>query len=228
MRKASAGFAVLVCGVLGALLLLATGSWEWRLGDPPPAADSLEAATAPDADVAPSPTGEAELADPADAEAFEQADLEALDDPVAPWVHSTDDIEEIKRQIYERQIDSIDRIHLLDEIVQTGDADTREFWGKRWSGVDDWKRTGNGFDLRMNDDGTLLFFPDPETARTYTFFENIEVYHYDEERREFVSEVDYYGKPIYNVVKFIRPDALVLMTISGPKVDLNIYEKSGE
>ncbi|MEZ4568279.1 MAG: hypothetical protein R2860_15405 [Desulfobacterales bacterium] len=31
---------------------------------------------------------------------------------------------------------------------------------------------------------------------------------------------------IYNVAKFINDDVLVMMTISGEKVDMNIYQKN--
>jgi hypothetical protein len=140
----------------------------------------------------------------------------------------SDDIEEIKRGIYEREIESVGRLHLLDDLVQTGDADTRGFWGDGWSGVDDWKRSSNGFRLEKTDDGTLIFIPDEETARTYTFFENLEVYTYDEENRAFVNEIDYHGKTIVNVVKFINDDVLAMMTISGRKVDLNLYQRNAE
>lgn len=138
------------------------------------------------------------------------------------------DIEEIKEQIYAMEIESIDRVHLLDELVQTGDRDTRELWEEAWGGVDDWKSTHNGFHLERNDDGSLVFIPDEATTRMYTFFENLEIYAYDEERKEFVNEVDYYGKRIYNVIKFIDDEALAMMTISGAKVDLQIYQKTPE
>jgi hypothetical protein len=138
------------------------------------------------------------------------------------------DIEDIKQQIYDRNIESVERIGLLDDLVQTGDADTRAFWGDGWSSVDDWKRTTNGFHLEKTDDGTLVFFPDEETSKLYSFFENVEVYRYDEGTGEFVDEVDYYGKTIRNVAKFINGDVLVMMTISGTKVDLNIYQKDSD
>lgn len=135
-------------------------------------------------------------------------------------------IEEIKEKIYERNIDSVDQIALLDELVQTGDKDTRQFWGDGWTSVDDWKKNSNGFKLEKTDDGTMIFNPDEATARKYTFFENPRAYTYDEVNKEFVNEVDYYGKTIYNVAKFINDDVLVMMTISGTKVDLNIYQKN--
>ncbi len=153
--------------------------------------------------------------------------LKTLEQPAepAPVVHP-EYIEEIKEQIYAREIESVEQIELLDELVQTGDKDTRAFWGDGWTSVDDWKENNNGFVLEKKDDGTLVFDPDSETAKTYTFFENPQTYKYDEENREFVNEVDYYGKTIYNVAKFINNDVLVMMTISGRKVDLNIYQKN--
>lgn len=133
------------------------------------------------------------------------------------------DIDDVKHEIYAREIESVDRLHLLDELVQTGDTDTREYWNRDWSGVDDWKEERNGFSLQRTEDGTLIFHPDEATMALYSFYENLEPYEYDPVRKEFVSEIDYYGKPIRNVLKFIKDDTLVMMTISGDKVDLNIY-----
>jgi len=133
------------------------------------------------------------------------------------------DIDDIKHEIYEREIESVDRLHLLDELVQTGYTDTRTYWDRDWSGVDDWKEDQNGFSLQKTGDGTLIFHPDEKPMALYTFYESLEPYEYDPETHEFVSEVDYYGKPIRNVLKFINEDTLVMMTISGTKVDLNIY-----
>lgn len=135
-------------------------------------------------------------------------------------------IEDIKEKVYERQIESLDQIPLLDEIVQTGDKDVRQFWGDGWSSVDDWKKEENGFTLEKKTDGSLVFNPDATTARKYTFFETPKAYTYDPEHKEFVNEVDYYGKTIYNVMKFINDDVLAMMTISGPKVSLNLYQKN--
>jgi hypothetical protein len=120
----------------------------------------------------------------------------------------------------------LDQIPLLDEIVQTGDKDVRQFWGDGWSSVDDWKKEENGFTLEKKADGSLVFNPDATTARKYTFFETPKTYTYDPEHKEFVNEVDYYGKTIYNVMKFINDDVLAMMTISGPKVSLNLYQKN--
>ena len=136
------------------------------------------------------------------------------------------DIDDIKHEIYSREIESVDRLHLLDDLIQTGDMDTRELWDSDWSGVDDWKREANGFTLQRLDDDTLVFHPDPATMDLYSFFEELVPYEYDEATGAFVNEVDYYGKPIRNVLRFIKDDALVMMTISGDKVDLNIYDKN--
>jgi hypothetical protein len=150
---------------------------------------------------------------------------EAADPAEPPRVLYLHDIEDIKHEIYEREIESVDRLHLLDELVQTGDMDTRELWDSDWSGVDDWKREQNGFTLQRDENGLLVFHPDQATMDLYSFTEAVELYDYDPYRHEFVSEVDYYGKPILKVLKFIKEDALVMMVISGDKVDLNIYDK---
>lgn len=135
-------------------------------------------------------------------------------------------IEEIREQIYDLNIEHVSDIELIDEIVQTGDADTRPFWEADWASADSWKKKSNGFSLEHNDEGKLIFSPDEQTARAYTFFENPLEYTYDEVNREFVSETDFHGKPIYNVAKFIKDDVLVMMTISGEKVNLQIYDRN--
>jgi hypothetical protein len=140
--------------------------------------------------------------------------------------HQAKYIEDIKKQIYDRNIEYVEQIPLLDDLVQTGDQDVMDFWGNDWISVDDWKKEDNGFKLEKNSEGNLVFTPDQATASKYTFFENPQAYTYDEKNREFVNEVDYYGKTIYNVVKFIKDDVLVMMTISGIKVDLHIYTKN--
>jgi hypothetical protein len=144
----------------------------------------------------------------------------------APRVLYLNDIDDIKHEIYAREIESTDRLHLLDELVQTGDMDTRELWNRDWSGVDDWKSERNGFTLQRTEDGSLVFHPDQATMDLYSFYETLQAYEYDETTGEFVSEIDYFGKPIRNVLKFIDEDTLVMMTISGDKVDLNIYGDS--
>lgn len=213
---------------LGAVaLLFFAPSAQWddataRMSDGRPATPPPDVAAAPPP---PEPSPERR------AEASRQAFLAALD--ASPGERAArrepkrvlylSDIDDIKHEIYAREIETVDRLHLLDELVQTGDRDTREYWNRDWSGVDDWKEESNGFSLQRTEDGTLIFHPDPGTMALYTFYENLQPYEYDPEAHEFVSEIDYYGKPIRNVLKFIKDDTLVMMTISGEKVDLNIY-----
>jgi len=149
-----------------------------------------------------------------------------IEKPAEPQKTYPKYIEDIKSQVYEKQIESVDQIALLDEIVQTGNKDVRQFWGDGWTSVDDWKKEENGFTLEKKADGSLVFNPGPATARKYTFFQTPKNYKYDAEHKEFVNEVDYYGKTIYNVVKFINDDVMAMMTISGEKVDLNLYQKN--
>jgi len=216
---------------IGAILLA-------RLGDPPedPRArldrrviDAPARTASADDDVATAPRDAAPRLGPTldpkrdaeDARGTEPPPAEG-DEPRVLYLH---DIEDIKHEIYEREIESVDRLYLLDELVQTGDMDTRELWDSDWSGVDDWKREQNGFTLQRDESGLLIFHPDQATMDLYSFTEAVDLYDYDPERREFVSEVDYYGKPILKVLKFIKDDVLVMMVISGEKVDLNIYDK---
>ncbi len=145
----------------------------------------------------------------------------------APVDHPKD-INEIKKRIYDLDIEYVEDMVLLDEVVQTGDADTKPFWSGEWISVDDFKGEDNGFNLKPQQDGTFIFYPDEETARTYTFFESPKTYTYDEERREFYWEEDYYGKTITHKAKFINDNVLAMMLISGHKVTLDIYQKTPE
>ncbi len=135
------------------------------------------------------------------------------------------DIEEIKKQIYDLDIEHVEDMVLLDEVVQTGDADTQPLWGGDWISVDDFKGEDNGFNLEPQEDGTFIFNPDEETTRTYSFFESPKTYTYDAERKEFYWEEDYYGKTITHKAKFINENVLATMLISGNKVTLDIYQK---
>jgi len=134
--------------------------------------------------------------------------------------------EEIKQQIYSLGIETVADLDLLDQVVQTGDADTRPLWSADWLSVDDWKGEDNGFRLEPQEDGTFKFFPDEETTRTYTFFETPKTYTYDELNKEFYWETDYYGKTITHIARFINENVLVTALISGDKVVLDIYEKN--
>lgn len=143
----------------------------------------------------------------------------------ASFWRDTAEIEDFKQAIYALEIDTIDEIPKLDPLVHVDVEDPRDLWETDWSGVDDWKRYRDGFSLERGPDGSLLFLPGEETQRMFTFFEGISLYEWDDTHEAFVNQVDYYGKPIYNVVKFLREDVLVMMTISGQKVDLNIFEQ---
>lgn len=135
------------------------------------------------------------------------------------------DIEEIKKRVYALNIESVEDIALLDRVVQTGNAPTRDFWQGDWVSVDDVKDEINGFLLAPQEDGTFIFFPDEATTRTYTFFEGPRTYTYDPARREFSWETDYYGKTISHRARFINDDVLAMMLISGRKVMLDLYQR---
>ncbi len=140
-------------------------------------------------------------------------------------IYHPKDIQEIKKQIYSLNIESVEDIPLLDKVVQTGDAPTRDFWQGNWMSVDDNKQDLNGFYLRPQEDGTFVFFPDEKTTRTYTFFETPKTYTYDPVKKEFYWEINYYGKTISHRARFINDNVLAMMLISGNKVTLDLYER---
>ena len=159
---------------------------------------------------------------PAPAEvSSEEDEMEPEEKPYHPKT-----TEEIKQQIYDLGIETVEDLDLLDEVVQTGDADTSNLWSANWLSVDDWKGEDNGFRLEPQEDGTFKFFPDEETTRTYSFFETPKTYTYDKVNKEFYWEMDYYGKTIIHKARFINENVLVTMLISGDKVVLDIYEKN--
>ncbi len=162
--------------------------------------------------------------------------VKAARDPVRSWggfikrgaadeVHHPKDIEEIKKQVYDLNIETVEDIPLLDRVVQTGGAPTRDFWLGDWVSVDDWKDETNGFLLQPQEDGTFISFPDEATTRTYTFFEIPRTYTYDPAKREFFWETDYYGKTISHRIRFINDNVLAMMLISGRKVVLDLYQR---
>jgi hypothetical protein len=140
-------------------------------------------------------------------------------------VHHPKDIEGIKKQIYDLNIESVEDLPRLDSVVQTGNAPTRDFWLGGWASVDDFKEETNGFKLEPQGDGTFMFYPDENTTRTYTFFESPKTYTYDPVKKEFYWELDYYGKTISHRARFINDNVLAMMLISGTKVTLDIYQK---
>lgn len=155
--------------------------------------------------------------DQVDAAFHEKEQNKAVDHPK--------DIEEIKKQVYALNIETVEDIPLLDRVIQTGNAPTRDFWQGDWVSVDDVKDEINGFLLAPQEDGTFIFFPDEATTRTYTFFEGPRTYTYDPIKREFSWEVDYYGKIISHRARFINDDVLAMMLISGRKVMLDLYQR---
>jgi hypothetical protein len=140
-------------------------------------------------------------------------------------VYHPKNIQDIKKQIYDLCIEDVDDIPLLDSVVQTGNAPTKDFWMGDWASVDDSKEEVNGFKLEPQDDGTFIFYPDENTTKTYTFFETPKTYTYDPVKKEFYWELDYYGKTISHRARFINNDVLAMMLISGRKVTLDIYQK---
>jgi hypothetical protein len=135
------------------------------------------------------------------------------------------DIEEIKKQVYDLNIEYVEDLPKLDKVVQTGDAPTKDFWQGNWASVDDNKADINGFFLRPQEDGTFVYFPDENSARTYTFFETPQTYTYDPVHKEFSWDIDYYGKTISHRVRFINDNVMATMLISGRKVVLDLYQK---
>jgi hypothetical protein len=136
------------------------------------------------------------------------------------------DIKIIREQLYDLGIETVEDIELLNEIVQTGDTDAREFWSEDWRSADDFKAEEDGFKLERNTDGTYKWTPDEVAARSYSFFEAPQSFTYDPDRNEFNWDADYYGKTITNKIKFINEETAVLMIISGQKVTTNIYHKN--
>jgi hypothetical protein len=140
------------------------------------------------------------------------------------WVNA--DIEELREAIYDRQIDHVDRLHLLEDLVEIGDADPRDLWGTDWGSADDFKDDDNGFALLKGEDGRFYFVPDAQTMRQNSLLEPLGAYEYHEDGEVFVQKTRYYGKPMMSALKFLREDVLVMMIVSGDKVDLNIYEQA--
>ena len=138
------------------------------------------------------------------------------------------DVEEMREAIYDRQIDRVERLHLLDEFVETGDTDPRQLWETSWGSADDFKDETNGFALQQAGDGRFYFIPDAKTMQQNTLLEPLGAYEFEEEGQLFVRKTHYYGKPMTSALKFLRDDVLVMMIVSGDKVDLNIYEQSRE
>ncbi len=130
------------------------------------------------------------------------------------------DTEEIKKKIYNMNIEYIEDLESLEQIVQTGDTNQAEFWKGDWYSVDDWKRRHDSFQLKINEQGSFSF------ATGDRLHKPSQAFTFDHEKREFYWEEDYYGKIISHRAKFITPDTLLIIKTSGVKVNLDIYEKA--
>lgn len=225
--------------VLGLALALAFLSRETR----EPVAPTPSSPALPDVAAPPEPALDAAPDETVTAPAADEADSEFWEGWLVPGEHGYDNdfrtdyseghwqtarIEEIREAIYARQIDRVDRLYLLDEFVETGDADPREMWGTDWGSADDFKDENNGFALLKGENGSFYFVPDAETMRQNSLLEPLGAYEYHEDGGVFVQKTDYYGKPMMSALKFLREDVLVMMIVSGDKVDLNIYEQARE
>jgi hypothetical protein len=198
------------------VILLASGWYFFYAKPVPETKDKTDPSSMPHQTSLP-PTQSSQSTDPSEP---------ASEDKKAETVmYHPKDIQEIKKQIYALNIESVEDIPLLDKVVQTGDAPTRDFWQGNWMSVDDNKQDINGFYLRPQEDGTFVFFPDEKTTRTYTFFETPKTYTYDAAKREFYWEINYYGKLISHRARFINDNVLAMMLISGNKVTLDLYAK---
>lgn len=130
------------------------------------------------------------------------------------------DVEEIKKKIYNMNIEYIEDLENLEQIIQTGETDQTNFWEGDWYSVDDWKRRHDAFQLEIDENGSFSFATEDrihQPSQAFTF---------DNEKREFYWEEDYYGKIISHRAKFITPSTLLIIKTSGVKVNLDIYEKA--
>lgn len=125
-------------------------------------------------------------------------------------------VDRIKKQIYDINVEYIEDVPLLNDIVQDSAAEPLGLWEGKWVSVDDWKRYDDLFTIETDKTGAFKLVPDQDGAQSY---------HYDEEKKEFSWELDYYGKIITHKAKFISDDVMVLMKISGIKVALDIYTR---
>lgn len=149
-------------------------------------------------------------------EATDTAGLKEPNEPVVT-IQYPEGLEGIKQQIYDINVEYIEDLEMLDAMGHITDQPPEVLWQGEWSSADDWKRRGDGFRIEQREDGSFAFFPDADTSRSYAW---------DEEKGEFYWELDYYGKIITHKARFIDENVLVLMTISGRKVALDIYSKA--
>lgn len=137
---------------------------------------------------------------------------EIVDEPV----EESETVESLKEKITDIAVEYTDDLPLLDDLIQESAEEPLELWEGDWVSIDDWKRQDDSFTVEKNEDGSFELIPDKNSATSYS---------YNEETKEFVWELDYYGKIITHKARFISEDVMVLMKISGIKVALDIYKR---
>lgn len=125
-------------------------------------------------------------------------------------------VEGIKQQLYHLNIEYTEDLDLLDDMVQPSAGDPPALWRGNWVSDDDWKRYDDTFRIEKDGSGRYRFIPEGDGPKSYT---------YDKDKKEFVWEMNYYGKIITSHARFITDDVMVLTKISGDKAALDIYRR---
>jgi len=128
----------------------------------------------------------------------------------------TTSIESIKQQLYNYNIEYTDDLEYLEDMVQPSAANPPALWSGDWVSADDWKRYDDTFKIEKDESGNYRFIPESDGAKSYT---------YDKEKKEFVWEMNYYGKIITSKARFITDNVMVLTKISGEKAAVDIYHR---
>lgn len=132
-------------------------------------------------------------------------------------VHAVNTVERIKQEVYDLDVEYADELEKLERLGRVTDREPSELWLGEWASADDWKRRPDGFHIEQDEEGRFLFESQRDPHRVYTW---------DEENREFSWELDYYGKIVAHKARFVDDDVLLMMTISGHKVEVDIYERA--
>jgi hypothetical protein len=125
-------------------------------------------------------------------------------------------VESIKQQLYNYNIEYTDDLEYLDDMVQPSAANPPALWSGDWVSADDWKRYDDTFKIEKDESGNYRFIPESDGAKSYS---------YDKEKKEFVWEMNYYGKIITSKARFITDNVMVLTKISGEKAAVDIYHR---
>lgn len=125
-------------------------------------------------------------------------------------------VESIKQQLYNYNIEYTDDLEYLDDMVQPSAANPPALWSGDWVSADDWKRYDDTFKIEKDESGNYRFIPESDGAKSYT---------YDKKKKEFVWEMNYYGKIITSKARFITDNVMVLTKISGEKAAVDIYHR---